>query len=144
MCEYSIGTRRGLRGPLHSLAHWSLAVHVGTHRSAQRIEQGWAYGRERDVAKKQHPCLVPYEFLSESEKNYDREMSKQTLTLLIAMGFDVVHAQMAEEEEEEEEVRPSMRAIQSRSPKWRIRWTDRLTGCARMRTGSYRAPCGTV
>ena len=23
---------------------------------------------ERDVAKKQHPCLVPYEFLSESEK----------------------------------------------------------------------------
>ena len=83
------------------------------YRSAQRIEQGWVYGRERDVAKKQHPCLVPYEFLSESEKNYDREMSKQTLTLLIAMGFDVVHAQMAEEEEEEEEeVRPSMRAIQ--------------------------------
>jgi hypothetical protein len=72
------------------------------------------------VAKKQHPCLVPYEFLSESEKNYDREMSKQTLTLLIAMGFDVVHAQMAEEEEEEE-VRPSMVAIQSSSPKWRIR-----------------------
>ena len=107
--------------------------------------------RERDVAKKQHPCLVPYEFLSESEKNYDREMSKQTLTLLIAMGFDVVHAQMAEEEEEEEEeVRPSMRAIQypvhQNGESARLTNSPAVPECGRdpVQRLSYRAPCGTV
>lgn len=34
-----------------------------------RISQGWTYGEERNDAEKKHPCLVPYEELSEEEKN---------------------------------------------------------------------------
>ena len=36
-----------------------------------RISQGWSFGEERNDATKKHPCLVPYEELSEEEKTYD-------------------------------------------------------------------------
>ena len=31
--------------------------------AAQRLKDGWVWGPARDDAKKQHPCLVPYEEL---------------------------------------------------------------------------------
>ena len=34
----------------------------------QRVSQGWIYGEERNDKKKQHPCLIPYKELPESEK----------------------------------------------------------------------------
>ena len=33
-----------------------------------RIKDGWTYGEKRNDALKQHPCLVPYSELTESEK----------------------------------------------------------------------------
>ena len=30
----------------------------------QRLAEGWTYGPKRDDAKKEHPCLVPYEAVS--------------------------------------------------------------------------------
>ena len=33
-----------------------------------RLEQGWKWGETRDDARKLHPCLVPYENLTEKEK----------------------------------------------------------------------------
>lgn len=39
---------------------------------AERCSQGWTYGEKRDDDKKETPCLVPYEELPESEKDYDR------------------------------------------------------------------------
>lgn len=42
-----------------------------------RISQGWSFGEERNDAAKKHPCLVPYEELSEEEKTYDRNTSVQ-------------------------------------------------------------------
>lgn len=54
-----------------------------------RISQGWSFGEERNDAAKKHPCLVPYEKLSEEEKTYDRNTSVQTLKLILKLGFKI-------------------------------------------------------
>lgn len=55
----------------------------------QRIGDGWQYGPQRDDAKKQHPCLVPYNELTESEKEYDRKMAVETLKLIQSLGYRI-------------------------------------------------------
>lgn len=54
-----------------------------------RIEQGWTYGEQRDDNNKKHPCLIPYEELSEEEKEYDRNTSMETLRLILKLGFKI-------------------------------------------------------
>lgn len=54
-----------------------------------RIRQGWTYGPERNDALKHHPCLVSYEDLPESEKEYDRNTSVETLKLICKLGFKI-------------------------------------------------------
>jgi hypothetical protein len=58
--------------------------------SAGRIRDGWSYGETRDDEKKTHPCLIPYEELSEGEKEYDRNTSMETLKLIIRLGYTIV------------------------------------------------------
>lgn len=52
-----------------------------------RVAEGWSYGPVRDDEAKKHPCLVPYEDLPESEKDYDRATSQETLKLILKSGF---------------------------------------------------------
>ena len=54
-----------------------------------RINEGWVYGTERDDEKKTHPCLVPYQELSEAEKAYDRNTAMETLKLITALGYHI-------------------------------------------------------
>ncbi|MBQ7898531.1 MAG: Ryanodine receptor Ryr [Bacteroidales bacterium] len=54
-----------------------------------RIQQGWTYGPERNDALKHHPCLVSYEDLPESEKEYDRNTSVETLKIICKLGFKI-------------------------------------------------------
>lgn len=54
-----------------------------------RIEQGWTYGSERSDILKQHPCLLPYEELPETEKVYDRKTALSTLKLISKLGFKI-------------------------------------------------------
>ena len=51
--------------------------------------QGWVLGAERSDADKTHPCLIPYEELSEVEKDYDRQTATQTLKLILALGYTI-------------------------------------------------------
>ena len=55
----------------------------------QRMAEGWTYGPKRDDAKKQHPCLVPYEELPETEKEYDRNAAMETLRAILALGYKI-------------------------------------------------------
>jgi len=55
----------------------------------QRLADGWRYGPRRDDARKEHPSLVPYEELPESEKEYDRSTALETLKAMIARGYRV-------------------------------------------------------
>ena len=57
-----------------------------------RIDEGWRYGAQRDDIKKEHPSLIPYDQLSESEKEYDRQTALQTLKTMIALGFRIEKA----------------------------------------------------
>ena len=54
-----------------------------------RIKQGWKYGEQRNDELKTHPCLIPYEELSEEEKEYDRNTSISTLKLILKLGFKI-------------------------------------------------------
>lgn len=56
-----------------------------------RMDEGWTYGPVRDDAKKQHPDLVPYNQLPDSEKEYDRIMAMNTLRLVRRLGFDILN-----------------------------------------------------
>lgn len=54
-----------------------------------RIREGWTYGESRDDSKKTTPCLVPYDELSESEKEYDRNTAVETIKLIISLGYEI-------------------------------------------------------
>lgn len=73
---------------LENLAE-EIAKNVHEVWAKARISQGWTYGKERDDKKKKHPCLVPYEELSEREKDYDRRTSAETIKLIMKLGFDI-------------------------------------------------------
>ena len=56
-----------------------------------RKDQGWAYGPERDDAKKLHPDMIPYNLLPESEKEYDRQMAINTIKLVKKLGWRFIN-----------------------------------------------------
>lgn len=55
--------------------------------AAQRLAEGWRYGPARRDDTKEHPCLVPYGDLPESEKEYDRQSAIATIKAILALGF---------------------------------------------------------
>lgn len=67
-----------------------IAKNVHEVWSEGRMKEGWTYGEERDDLTKHHPCLVPYEQLTETEKEYDRRTSQETLKLILKLGFKIV------------------------------------------------------
>ncbi len=67
-----------------------LSKNVHETWAAGRIADGWKYGPVRNDSTKEHPCLVPYEQLTEREKDYDRETAFQTLKAIVKLGFKIV------------------------------------------------------
>jgi ryanodine receptor 2 len=55
----------------------------------QRLDAGWRWGPQRDDARRLHPCLVPYEQLSEEDKELDRAMVRQVVTTIMQLGFTI-------------------------------------------------------
>lgn len=45
----------------------------GMHQNwmREKVEQGWIYGPVKDVEKKEHPCIVPYEHLPVEQQKKD-------------------------------------------------------------------------
>ena len=78
-----------LSDDLKSLSE-DLAKHVHEVWAKGRIAQGWTLGPVRNDKLKQTPCLVPYEELTEEERDYDRNTSQETLRFLIKRGFKIV------------------------------------------------------
>lgn len=66
-----------------------LAKNVHEVFSLNRMKEGWKYGPRRDDLKKENPTLVPYEELPESEKEYDRATSQETLKFILKSGFNI-------------------------------------------------------
>lgn len=68
-----------------------MAKNVHEVWAQSRISQGWTYGPERNDILKQHPCLVPYEELTDVEKAYDRDTAVGTLKLICKLGYQLIH-----------------------------------------------------
>lgn len=51
----------GEHGPEASHASWM----------QQKVEEGWVYGEVKDPAKKEHPCMVPFDQLPVSQQAKD-------------------------------------------------------------------------
>lgn len=66
-----------------------LAQNTHDNWSLKRIQEGWKFGPVRDDSKKETPCLVSYEQLSESEKEYDRNTALETIKLIIKLGYRI-------------------------------------------------------
>lgn len=68
----------------------AIARNVHENWAAGRLADGWVYGPARDDAKRETPCLVPYEQLTEEEKEFDRVTAMETLKLIVALGYRIV------------------------------------------------------
>ena len=66
-----------------------IAKNVHEVWAKSRIEEGWVFGETKDSQKKTTPCLVPYEELSEEEKDYDRNTALSTLKVVLKHGYTI-------------------------------------------------------
>ena len=67
-----------------------LAENTHEHWAKQRIAEGWRVGKQRDDDLRTHPGLVPYDQLPDSEKNYDRIVSVETVKAILAKGYRIL------------------------------------------------------
>lgn len=59
-----------------------------THNNwlAYKVNHGWKYGPEKDPAKKEHPCIVPYSELTQGQKAKDELFCIVASALLASQG----------------------------------------------------------
>ena len=63
-------------------------VHEAWQR--ERESQGWTFGPARNDDLKQHPSMMPYAELSESEKELDRASVRATVEAIRDLGYEVM------------------------------------------------------
>ena len=67
-----------------------IAENVHEVWARNRISQGWTLGDVRDDELKKHPCLIPYDDLTEDEKHFDRETAFETIKFIKKLGFNII------------------------------------------------------
>lgn len=78
-----------LPAQLHPLQEL-LAEDIHDTWAAGRLAEGWVYGPTLDKERLTHPCLVPYDQLPESEKEYDRRTAAATIRCILSHGYSLV------------------------------------------------------
>lgn len=66
-----------------------LAENTHDHWAKLRMEEGWTWGAKRNDTSRQHPDLIPYNELPDTEKEYDRRSAMETLKAIIALGYQI-------------------------------------------------------
>uniref|UniRef100_UPI00358EA68B ryanodine receptor 2-like n=1 Tax=Myxine glutinosa TaxID=7769 RepID=UPI00358EA68B len=66
-----------------------LAENIHELWATTKVEMGWTYGLARDDHHLIHPCLLDFHKLPEQERNYNLQMSTETLKTLLALGCHV-------------------------------------------------------
>lgn len=69
----------------------SMARNVHEVWASGRVRKGWKFGPTRNDEMKTHPCLVSYEDLPDSEREYDRQTAVQTLKLIVKLGYQITN-----------------------------------------------------
>jgi class 3 adenylate cyclase len=99
-----------------------LASNVHDVWARQRLADGWRYGRERNDRRKEHPDLIPYGQLPDSEKSYDRNTAIETIKVILALGYQIEPPESGASFPPEaittdgEEVAPLLQTLESRPP----------------------------
>lgn len=73
---------------LHEIVEF-LARNTHENWAAERIRRGWRYGPHRNDARKESPCLVPFDELTDREKEHDIIIVTELLKTLISLGYSV-------------------------------------------------------
>jgi hypothetical protein len=55
-----------------------------------RVGEGWTYGERRDDQALTHPDLVPYDRLTDAEKQFDRATATEVLKLILHRGYKIL------------------------------------------------------
>ena len=107
-----------------------LAENVHEVWALSRLAEGWSYGPLRSDDLKQHPCLVPYDELPESEKEYDRGTALESIKTLLALGYSLDPGQRGGQETEDAglaqecspdgPVDPSAQDLKTLTETWRV------------------------
>ncbi len=66
-----------------------IAHNVHDTWAQSRLKEGWTWGPTLDGDRKHHPCLVEYDELPETEKDYDRNTSIATLKTILKLGWTI-------------------------------------------------------
>jgi class 3 adenylate cyclase len=103
------------------LARFAELLARNTHDvwARQRVAEGWRWGPERNDDRKEHPDLVPYEELSEGEKEYDRATAVEVLKTILSMGGILQPPHQADSPRTPEQSRKSRRG--ALLEQWRTR-----------------------
>lgn len=86
-----------------SLVELTEEIAKNTHDtwSKARMSQGWTYGPQRDDLLKKHPDLLPYSYLTEEEKKYDRASAMNAIKFIVAMGYAIQKKPSQQETQQE-------------------------------------------
>ena len=57
--------------------------------NAERLLEGWKYGRVKDIAKKFNPCIKAWNDLDDATKKYDYDPVKNIPVLLAKIGYEI-------------------------------------------------------
>ena len=88
-----ISAEHGAQSVALSDAELELLARVEHRRwMADRINKGWRYSKTQDDRMLLHPDLVPYESLSENNKEKDRNSVRVLLSALRGQGMAIVRS----------------------------------------------------
>lgn len=62
--------------------------------ASRKLENGWTYGEQWSDANKTHPRLKPYNMLNDYERERYKEPVRESLKALLAIGWNVEHAEV--------------------------------------------------
>jgi hypothetical protein len=60
--------------------------------NAERLLEGWRYGRVKDISKKLNPCIISWNELDDGTKKYDYDPVRNIPILLAKIGYEVFEA----------------------------------------------------
>jgi hypothetical protein len=67
-----------------------LAIKEHDRWMQEKLDQGWTYGTVKDEVQRTHPSLVPWEELTEEDKDRDRDPVRDVPRMLAEAGFRIV------------------------------------------------------
>ncbi|PIO64596.1 ryR domain protein [Teladorsagia circumcincta] len=70
--------------------HQKFAENLHELWAMRKIELGWSYGETRSEAQRKHPCLTSFDRLPVTEKQYNVNLSLDTMKTIEALGYHLI------------------------------------------------------